>query len=257
MNRLPSTVDHELGRHHPLVEHELQTAIGPADGGEPPRLVEQVGRAADLLPCPDAVADGRGIAEAPVLLEHRKMLPAPLHVVVESAGRKDHAAACADAPRSAIALDHRADDRAVDVGDQLRHRRVQPQRDAMFLHRQPETRSQRLSDRRHPVTEHPRPEHPPDQLQQDGFTPPVLPDLVEQPKILGGEPDSLRAPSARGCSRFCSSSPSLRRSMAGTLIVLPSSEPPGSSGIVVGVAGLPDELEPPAALLEELHHLRR
>ena len=46
------------------------------------------------------------------------------------------------------------------------------------------------------------------------------------------------------------------------MIVLPSSEwPPEDNvlnelGIVVGVARLPHELEPPAALFEELHHLR-
>src|SRR6478735_2409684 len=42
-----------------------------------------------------------------------------------------------------------------------------------------------------PVTEHPRPEHPPDQLHQNSFAPPVLAYLVEQPKVLGGEPNTL------------------------------------------------------------------
>ncbi len=152
-----------------------------------------------------------GIAEAPVLLEHGQVLPAPLHVVVEPAGRQDDAAPRADALLLAVTFDHRSDDRAVDIGDQLGHRRVQPQRDVVLLHRQPEPRGQRLADRGHPVAEHPRPEHPPDQLHQDGFAAPVLPDLVEQPKVLGSEPDSLR----RQRQRRAAGSAPRRRACAG------------------------------------------
>ncbi len=185
-------VHDELSRHHPLVEHELQAPVGPAHGGKPPRLVEQVGRAADLLPRANAVAHGCGIAEAPVLLEHGQVLPAPLHVMVETTRGEDDAAPCADALLPTVAFHHRADHRSVDIGDQLGHRRTEPQRDVALLHRQPETRGKRLPDRGHPVAEYPRPEHPPDQLQQHRLAAPVLPHLIEQPKILGGEPDSLR-----------------------------------------------------------------
>ena len=102
---LALAVDDELRRHHALVEHELQPAVGPAHRREPPRLVEQVGRAADLLPRPDAVTHRGGIAEAPVLLEHRQMLSAPRHVVVESAAGQDDAAPRADALLAAVPFD--------------------------------------------------------------------------------------------------------------------------------------------------------
>ena len=52
---LTVAVDDELRRHHPLVEHELQAPVGPADRREPPCLVEQVGGPADLLARADAV----------------------------------------------------------------------------------------------------------------------------------------------------------------------------------------------------------
>ena len=121
MNRLPSTVDDELRRHHPLVEHELQAAVGPADRREPPGLVEQVGGAADLLPARMPSPDRRGIAETPVLLEHRQMLPAPGHVVVEAAAGQDHAVPGADALRGRPScLDHRARHGPVDIGDRVR-----------------------------------------------------------------------------------------------------------------------------------------
>ena len=72
---LPLAVDDELRRHHALVEHELQPAVGPAHGREPPCLVEQFGGAADLLARADAVTHGGGIAEAPVLFERREDAP--------------------------------------------------------------------------------------------------------------------------------------------------------------------------------------
>ncbi len=155
---LACAVDDELRRHHPFVEHELQPAVGPADGGEPPRLVEEVGGSADLLPRPDAVAHGGGIAEAPVLLEFGQMLTAPGHVVVEPTSCQDDTAPGPDPLWRAVAFDDGADDPSVDVGDQFGHRRVQPQRNALVPQRQPHPRHQRLTDGRHPVAEHPRPE---------------------------------------------------------------------------------------------------
>ena len=134
---LARAVDHELRGHHPLVEHELQPAVRPAHRGEPPGLVEQLGGGADLLPRPDTVTHGQWVAEAPVVFQFGQMLTAPGHVVVEPAGGQDDPAPGADPLLISGPLDDRADDSAVDIGDQFGHRRVQPQRDVLFFHRQP------------------------------------------------------------------------------------------------------------------------
>ena len=68
---LAISVDDELCRHHPLVEHELHPAVRPLDGRKPPSLVEQVGCGPDFFAGANAVAHGGGIAEAPVLLDLR------------------------------------------------------------------------------------------------------------------------------------------------------------------------------------------
>ena len=151
----------------------------------------------------------------------------------------------ADALRAAVAFDDRADHRTVDVGDQLRHRRVQPQRDVVLLHRQPQPRRQRLPDRRHPVAEYPRPEHPPDQLHQHGLATPVLPHLVEQPKVLGSEPDPLR----RQCQRMQQVLllvAELAQVDGGHVDGAAERRAAGQLRVVVGISGLPDELEPRA-----------
>ena len=71
-------------------------------------------------------------------------------------------------------------------------------------------------------------EHPVDQLDQHGAAP-VLPDLVEQPKIRAQN----QIPFGRQRQRLeqvLFLVAQLRRSIAGTLMVLPRAEPPGSSG---------------------------
>ena len=111
--------------------------------------------------------------------------------MVESAAGQDHAAPRVDAPLAPVLFDHRSRHGPVDIGDEFGHGRVQPQRDALLFERQPQARGQRLADGGHPVAENPRPEHPPDQLRQDGFAAPILAHLIEQPEILRGEPDTL------------------------------------------------------------------
>ena len=123
-------------------------------------------------------------------------------------------------------------------------------------HRQPHPRGQRLSDGGHPVAEDPRPEHPPDQLHQHSLAAPVLPDLVEEPKILGGEPDSLRRQRQR-LQQVLLLVAEFAQVDGGDVDGAAQRRAARHFGVVVGVAGLPDEVEPGAALLEELHHLRR
>ena len=149
--------------------------------------------------------------------------------MVEATGGQDDAAAGADPHRRAGPLDHRTDDSAVDVGDQFGHRRVQPQRDVSFLHRQPQPGGQRLADGRDAVAEHVGTKLAPQQLEQDHLAAPVLPHLVEQPKILGPQPDSL----GRQCQRLeqvaflvAEGAQIDRRDVDGAT----KSDPPGSSG---------------------------
>ncbi len=153
-----------------------------------------------------------------------------------------------------FAFDDRAGHLPVDVGDQLGHRRAQPQRDAVLLQSQPHPRRQRLADRGHPVAEYPRPEHPPDQLHQHGLAPPVLAHLVEEPKILGGEPDSLGRQRQR-LQQVLFLVAELAQIDRGHVDRAAQLGAAGQFRVVVGIAGLPDEFEPRAALLEELHHL--
>ncbi len=176
--------------------------------------------------------------------------------MVEPAGREDHPTAGADAQHTSVAFHHRTGHGSVGVGDQFGHRRVQPQRDAAVFHRQAQPGRQRLPDRRHPLAEHACPEHPPQQLHQNGFAAPVLAHLVEEAKVFGAQPDSL----------WCQ-----RQGLKQVLLLVAElaqvdgrhvdrAAPLGAAGqfrVVVGVAGFPDELEPRARLLQELHHLRR
>ena len=186
-------VDDELRRHHPLVEHELQPAVGPAHGGEPPRLVEQVGRPADLLPRPDAVAHRRRDcrSSSPSRARAGAAGATPCRGRSQPLARMTPRRApmrCVRPSRSTTAPTTRPSTSVISsvIGAS------EPQRDVVLLQRQPHPRHQRLPDGGHPVAEHPRPEHPPDQLDQHGLAAPVLPHLIEQPKILGREPDSLR-----------------------------------------------------------------
>src|SRR5262249_28695701 len=93
------------------------------------------------------------------------------------------------------------------------------------------------------------------QLQQDAFAGPRLSDPVEGSKLLGTQPDSLG---------------SKRKRLEQLLLV--GAQFPQIDGrhidratefgaarqfrIVVGIAGLPDELKPTRQLFEELEHLR-
>jgi hypothetical protein len=181
------------------------------------------------------------------------VLPSPLHVVVEPATGQDHAAPRLDSPLRTVLLDHCTRHCPVHIGDEFGHGRVQPERNTLLLHRQPEPGRKRLADRGHPVTEYSCPEHPPDQFHQDRLAAPVLADLVEEPKILGGEPDPFRC-ECQWLQQVLLLVAELaqvdRRHVDGAAEF-------GAAWqlrVVIGVAGLPDELEPRAEVLEELHH---
>src|SRR6185312_11887041 len=95
----------------------------------------------------------------------------------------------------------------------------------------------------------------PDQLDQNSFPPPRLPNLVEQPKIFRSKPDS----SWRQCQRlkeislFIAQLAQVDRRHVDRASALRTTR---QLRVVVGIARLPDELEPRARLLEEVHHHR-
>ena len=112
-------------------------------------------------PGPNAVA---GIAARAARIERvailgRKFVAHRL-VLVEPACGKDHALACADPHFLAIVVDDGAGDPPLGVPNKVLHGAFQPQRNTLFLQREPQSARQRVAQRQPPILARFEPERP-------------------------------------------------------------------------------------------------